>query len=458
MDRKQKVLIFIISYNHETLLTKVLERIPESLNDHSKADFEVLIIEDCSPDNTFNVGYRFLENYNRFKTTILSNPVNQGFGGNQKLGYQYAIEQGFDHVVLVHGDGQYAPELIPELIEPLLNGEADAVFGSRMMHPRDALKGGMPLYKWLGNKVLTGIENWLMGSNLSEWHSGFRLYSVSALRQIPFQYNSNYYDFDSQIIIQLLGLQLRIREIAIPTFYGDETSYVNGWKYGWKIIIACLLFRAQDVGIFYHPRYYLKERYQRELKRMSFDSSVSRVVSKVKELRGPILLVIDSKRIEVAQELRDAGQEVVSVSPDYDFSALEDEVEFSAVVFMDSFESIPYIEEVLKVLRHSSCTKSASFFAVGPNIGFFLTRLALLFGQFNYGVRGILDFRHQRLFTFSSVSSLVQRHGYNLVSSEGIPVPWPLVFRHKFFCSFVFKIGNFMFATISWAFCLSISF
>ena len=114
-----------------------------------------------------------------FKITVLYNPVNQGYGGNQKIGYHYAIERGFDFVALLHGDGQYAPEFLPALIEPLLKGEADAVFGSRMMNKRDALKGGMPLYKFVGNRILTSIQNRVLGANLTEFHSGYRVYSVA---------------------------------------------------------------------------------------------------------------------------------------------------------------------------------------------------------------------------------------------------------------------------------------
>jgi glycosyltransferase involved in cell wall biosynthesis len=112
------------------------------------------------------------------------NPINQGYGGNQKIGYHYAIENDFDFVALLHGDGQYAPEVLQALVEPLRRGEADAVFGSRMLVPRDALRGGMPLYKYIGNRVLTRLQNSLLGTELSEFHSGYRVYAVSALKGI----------------------------------------------------------------------------------------------------------------------------------------------------------------------------------------------------------------------------------------------------------------------------------
>src|SRR5689334_19209499 len=154
--RGKRVLIFIVAYNAETTIEKVLCRIPDSLRTN---DVEVLIIDDSSKDETFSSGLRYQRAHSEFKITVLRTPENQGYGGNQKLGYRYAIDNGFDIVALVHGDGQYAPEKLPALLTPLVNGEADAVFGSRMIDKTAARAGGMPAYKWLGNQVLTRFQN-----------------------------------------------------------------------------------------------------------------------------------------------------------------------------------------------------------------------------------------------------------------------------------------------------------
>ena len=183
----KRLLIFIVAYNAETTIEKVLGRIPESLH---AADVEVLIIDDSSKDETFANGLRYQQQSSAFKITILRTPENQGYGGNQKLGYRYAIDNGFDIVALVHGDGQYAPEKLPALLAPLIRGEADAVFGSRIINKAAARAGGMPAYKWLGNQVLTRFQNGLLGTGLSEFHSGYRLYSTAALAQVPFEKNT----------------------------------------------------------------------------------------------------------------------------------------------------------------------------------------------------------------------------------------------------------------------------
>jgi glycosyltransferase involved in cell wall biosynthesis len=130
---------------------------------------------------TFRAGLRHADQVPGLTVNVLRNPENQGYGGNQKLGYRWAIDRGFDVVALVHGDGQYAPEKLPMLIDPLIKGEADAVFGSRMIKKKDALDGGMPMYKWVGNQVLTSFQNTMLSTNLSEFHSGYRLYSTKAL-------------------------------------------------------------------------------------------------------------------------------------------------------------------------------------------------------------------------------------------------------------------------------------
>jgi hypothetical protein len=150
---------------------------------------------------------------------------------------------------------------LPQLLEPLIKGEADAVFGSRMMESGKALKGGMPLYKYLGNKVLTIFENAALGMNLTEFHSGYRLYSCHALAQLPFDKNTRDFHFDTQIIIQLQAAGMRIVELPIPTYYGDEICYVNGMKYAKDVFRSVVEFRAHELGFMHRSEYELKPRY-----------------------------------------------------------------------------------------------------------------------------------------------------------------------------------------------------
>ena len=237
-----KIGVLIVAFNAQETLTKVLDRIP---SDFVKQIDAILVCDDASTDDTHKIGLSY-QSKSQLPLTIVRHEINLGYGGNQKTGYQWALEKDLDLVVLLHGDGQYAPEYLPQMVEPIVTGRADVVFGSRMITQGGARQGGMPLYKFVGNKILTTLQNRLAKVSLTEWHSGYRAYSVASLRKINFLKNSDYFDFDSQIILQMIGARQRIVEIEIPTFYGDEISRVNGIKYGIKILIHTLKFRLSS--------------------------------------------------------------------------------------------------------------------------------------------------------------------------------------------------------------------
>ncbi|MGE3713838.1 MAG: glycosyltransferase family 2 protein [Alphaproteobacteria bacterium] len=252
--RTGHLLVFVVAYNAERYVNSVLDRIPQEIWDSSLAPTDILFIDDCSVDDTFEIVRSYVEQTGRM-IEVRRNTINQGYGGNQKLGYQYAIDNGYEAVVLLHGDGQYDPALIPLLATPVLDGTADVVIGSRMMDRKAARNGGMPMYKFVGNIVLTAIQNFILGVQLSEFHSGYRVYSTAALRAVPFQYNANYFDFDTDILIQMIDNRQRFLEISIPTFYGDEISHVNGMLYAAKILLATLFSRLQKQGIVHFRKF-----------------------------------------------------------------------------------------------------------------------------------------------------------------------------------------------------------
>jgi glycosyltransferase involved in cell wall biosynthesis len=239
MTGKPRIGIFIIAYNAINHLNKTIARIPPEVYEQVE---EIFVIDDASQDNCYYAALGYKNEFNVEKLTVHRNEKNQGYGGNQKVGYQYAIDRGLDVVALVHGDGQYAPEALPLLLEPFMKDEADMVFGSRMSNPSDALKGGMPLYKFAGNRVLTYLQNKMSGLNLSEYHSGYRLYSTKALKSIPFQAFTNNWHFDTQIILALAERNFRIVERPIPTYYGDEICHVNGIPYAAHCLMTTYQF------------------------------------------------------------------------------------------------------------------------------------------------------------------------------------------------------------------------
>lgn len=429
---RQRVLVFIVSYNAERFIEKVLDRIPEIVWSNDRYETEVLVIDDSSPDGTFERAEAFARARGRGKITVLFNPVNQGYGGNQKIGFHYAVEKGHDIVVLLHGDGQYAPELLPQMIEPLLGDDVDLVLGTRMARKLDALKGGMPLYKWVGNQILTRIENAILGSRLSEFHTGYRAYRVAALASVPFPRNSDYFDFDTDILIQFIETRKRIVEVPIPTYYGDEISHVNGLKYARLIVSSCLLAKVQRLGIYYHPKWDYdlgKPRYESKL---GYDSSHQYAVDRVPDeatvidVGGGNRHVADAlhgkgARTTVVDQVAPAGVEVDLDG--YDFAGLPDP---DVVLALDVIEHLRSPEDFLDRLRARFGAVTPKLVLTTPNIAFAAVRLSLLLGAFNYGPRGILDMDHRRLFTFTSMRRLLESRGFDIVESDGIPAPFPL--------------------------------
>jgi glycosyltransferase involved in cell wall biosynthesis len=236
-----KIGILVVAYNAESTIESTLNRIPK---DFVASVHSILISDDRSKDLTSFKASNYAKS-STLPIEIVVQPINLGYGGNQKFGYSWAIRNDWEIVVLLHADGQYAPEFIAQIVDPLITNNADAVFGSRMINKKDALRGGMPKYKWIGNQILTFIQNKLTKQNFSEWHSGYRAYKVGALKEINLGSLSNGFRFDTQIILQLLAANKRIVEIPIPTFYGDEVSHVNGIEYAREIIWDTLRHRLK---------------------------------------------------------------------------------------------------------------------------------------------------------------------------------------------------------------------
>jgi glycosyltransferase involved in cell wall biosynthesis len=239
-----RIAIYIPTYNAGQTLPLVLDRIPEDVRCRVE---EIFIVDNASPDNTYLIGVGYKNEKVLPNLNVYKNKRNLGYGGSQKFAYRYAIEKGYDAVVMLHGDAQYAPEKIAYLLEPFEKGEADMVFGSRIAGL--PLEGGMPLHRYLGNRFLTAVENYVLDWNLTEYHSGFRVFSCTALAQVPFHLCSDDYHFDTEILVQFRLKGLRVVERPIPTHYGNERSYVNVWRYGLQVLYTMAEYVLHRKGV-----------------------------------------------------------------------------------------------------------------------------------------------------------------------------------------------------------------
>lgn len=455
MNRK-KILIFIVTYNAEKTIENVLNRIPDEILRGENHDTDILIIDDSSTDKTFLKANEYKNKHGLENVNILFNPVNLGYGGNQKVGYHYAIQNNFDIVVLLHGDGQYAPEELSRLLNPLINDQADAVFGSRMISGLSAIRGGMPLYKFFANKILTFIQNFILGSKLSEFHSGYRLYKVDILSRIPFESNSNDFDFDTDIIIQLLQKNLRIIELPISTFYGDEICYVSGIDYAYNILKSCILSKFQSLGFFYHPKFdNFSENMVYEGKfgyisshQIAYD--FVEIGDRVLDLAsGPGILYgkINEKASHITaidkyspSLIKKADESFIQADLDeFDFSKLNST--YDKILMLDIIEHLKDPEAFLIRLRKSLGYRPSILITTG-NIGFFVNRILLLFGYFHYGKMGILDKTHTRLFTYRSLRHILRIYGFEIIDFRGIPAPYPKAIGLNSFSRLLLKINE----------------
>ena len=427
--------ILIVAYNAALTLQRVLDRIPASFRQRTT---KVFICDDHSHDSTYLVGLGYKQLTPELPLEVIRNTRNLGYGGNQKLGYRLAMEHDLDIVVMLHGDGQYAPECLEDMVAPLERGEADAVLGSRMMEKGAARKGGMPLYKYLGNRVLTVFENTMLGTSLTEFHSGYRAYSVSALRRIPFERNSDDFDFDTEIIIQLHTAGLRITEVPIPTYYGDEICYVNGIKYAKDVCLDVIRYRMGKLGFSSGglvPA--AEEQYQFKV---DPSSSHSRILRWLAQMPPSRVLDLGCAGGHVADHASRYGHTVTGVDvierPEvrervdrFVQADLNDGIppsvggNYDVVLAADVLEHVREPERLLDQIDQVM-VRGGVLLASIPNFGHWYPRLRTATGTFDYDERGILDRTHLRFFTRRSFLRMVGTKGYDVLRSEvtGLPV------------------------------------
>ena len=234
----KRLMVVLPAYNAARTLEQTISEIPSEIVD------DILLVDDASRDATVEVA-------RRLGIAHVVHPKNRGYGGNQKTCYTEALRRGADIVVMLHPDYQYTPKLIGAMAWLAGSGEFDVILGSRILG-RGALAGGMPLYKYVSNRVLTAVENLLLGIKLSEYHTGYRAFTRQVLETLPLAEGSDDFVFDNQMLAQAAAFGFRIGEVSCPTKYFPEASSINFQRsvvYGFGVLLTSLRFRLHRLGL-----------------------------------------------------------------------------------------------------------------------------------------------------------------------------------------------------------------
>jgi glycosyltransferase involved in cell wall biosynthesis len=238
-EQHKKVVVVMPARQAAATLEATVAGIPRDLVE------EVIVVDDFSSDETVAIA-------RKLPVHVVWHPHQVGYGGNQKTCYMEALQRGADVVVMLHPDGQYDSDLVPDMVAPILAGEADVVLGSRLLVPGAAIAAGMPRWKWVANRVLTILENGMMGTDLSEAHTGYRAFSREVLIRVPFLRNSLDFAFDTEMLMQAAHFGFRIREIPARCRYYEEMSSVGvrtGAVYGLKSLWSGVRLRLHEAGV-----------------------------------------------------------------------------------------------------------------------------------------------------------------------------------------------------------------
>lgn len=473
-----KFLVYVVTYEAEQHLFDLFERIPYEL--FNRSGFHFLVSDDASSDNGPVVLKEWLEAHEIHNVTILKNRVNQGYGGNQKIGFRVAVDNGYSCLILLHGDGQYSPELLPEFARVWSESEPDVILGSRMHSVKSAREGGMPYYKLLGNRILTTYQNRMTGWELSEYHTGYRAYATKFLANVPFEINTNDFHFDTEILLQAAHVNARVEEINIPTFYGDEVCRVSGFKYAWNVFTATMQYKMHQLGMLCSLKLRNLSTGRYRDKTQAGYSSHALALQLLKQREAKRVLDIGCGPGHIAARCEQAGMQVTGIDcaaplpgsmTDFHIANLEvDELPVSIsnydnVLLMDVIEHLADPEAFLLGIRNQAhdrlpeaAERAASeagsveidsqfnsnsdaeqsdnaeqqpslpvFIISTPNIAFAAVRINLLLGRFNYAERGILDITHKRLFTRKSLLQMLRDCGYEIERVRGVGVPFAAV-------------------------------
>lgn len=454
MDKK-RILIYIVSYQSENMISNSLNLVPVAFLQKKEYQVEILILTNKAENRALTGSKAYLEVKQICPITILSNISNQGYGENQKIAYHYAIQKKFDIVVWVHSKGRYSEEYFEQIIQPIIADKADVVHGSERLYKFDRLARNNIIKGLGGERLIKNARAQLQQTKLSGFFTVYRAYRVATLSDLPFAYNSDGAGFDTELFVQLLDTKKRILKIPISIIDCSKLSRINYLKYcGFRI-----LSDIQKWGILYHPRFDYYSGNTIYKPKFGYASSHQFSLERVKP--GSQVLDLGCGPGFMSRELRKKG--VVTISVDREITAIAKETslktiqadletfnfydvkeKIDTILALDIIEHLKAPERFLQRLREHFCHDNPEIILTTGNIAFLLTRLGLMFGQFNYGRKGILDLDHARLFTFYSLERLLRQQGFEIVESKGLPAPFILALGDNTLGRFVMIINSWL--------------
>lgn len=452
MTYKEKKALLITSDTNRASLDPFLT---QYLPNHPPFHTEILVIENDAKIEHFRLKPINQNSGINIPIKRLIIPYDQGFGGNQKIGFQYAIAQGFDVVAQMDCYDFDTFEILMELFKTILSGDADACFGLRRGSGASLFNGYRSIKNYMLHRFLTLCQNWLLGLNLTNYLPEYRVYASTALKQIPFRYNSDDSLCNMEIIIQFALKGLIIREIQIPNQTnqkGDTSIQIADVCHS---VAAAAASRMHTAGIFYKNQFDIQREdidYEAKFDYISSHTMTLDAVSqgsKVLDLAcgsGFLANALKNKNCQVTGiDMKPANIQNFSrfILLDLDLGELPENLgAYDYILALDCIEHLKNPEMFLSELRAKYFSSAMKIICTTANIAFVPVRLGLLLGTFNYGRFGILDFTHKRLFTFKSFKQMFLQEDYIILKIKGIPAPYPKALGHNLISHALLKLNN----------------
>ncbi len=434
-----RILILVAATEDYELLKETLRRIPVEVAEM----VEEITIFDVLPEEEVARRMRHpLAPHVRDKLRFYRNPTRYGYGDNLKNCFDYAVLKGFDHVAVLRGDGAYDPSYLAIFLAALLEANSGAILGRRVSVRGARSSTLSSTSKRFANRLLSRVEDLLLGMGIEDYHCGFRLLSTEILRRIPYHLNSGDYLFDLEMLIQIRCLGIPISTVSVPDFHDEGMRVGTMCSYAIRAVGTALGYRLHQLHLIRRGTYFvdLGERYVLKRNRYSSHMKILKAIEP-----GSHVLDLGCGQSLLAEEYHRRGITVVGVdkippdkvSPfvkDYVRHDMESPLDlkygrvFDYVVLSDVIEHISDRESVMRSLRRYLKADGRLIASTG-NVAIWFYRVSLLIGRFEYGPRGILDRTHVHLFTFDSFKRFLKQQGYRVLRREYTPIPFELVFE-----------------------------